>query len=142
MKNIEKYTNTKDALEAYNALGPGNMPFDKWLGCEYEESCQLTLLEAAKELKGLWDKAISSCQSIKLETWDDAIDRLSDAAEREGRKPVRNCDKYRTAAEARVGFIEFCRKYTCKKCRFVNNGKPVGCAIEWLYGYASKDETK
>ena len=92
MKNIEKYTNTKDALEAYNALGPGNMPFDKWLGCEYEEPRQLTLLEAAKELKGLWDKSISSCQSVKLETWNDAIDRLSDAIEREKCKPVRNHD--------------------------------------------------
>ena len=100
MKNIEKYTNTKDALEAYNALGPGNMPFDKWLGCEYEEPRQLTLLEAAKELKGLWDKSISSCQSVKLETWNDAIDRLSDAIEREKCKPVRNHDNGNAADRA------------------------------------------
>ena len=66
-------------------------------------------------------------------------DRIEAAYEREKAKPVRNCDKYRTADDAYDGFIEFCRKYTCGQCRFVNNGTPVGYAIEWLYGYASKE---
>ena len=64
---------------------------------------------------------------------------LKKAIEREKAKPVRNCDKYRTAEDAHAGFIEFCRKYTCGQCRFVNNGTPVGYAIEWLYGDASKE---
>ena len=141
MKNIEKYPSTKDALEAYNALGPGNMPFDKWLGCEYEEPRQLTLLEAAKELKGLRDKAISSCQTIKLETWNDAIDRLSDAAEREGRKPVRNFDKYKTAEEADEAFAAWCYGVDkCEHCRFYKkNGR---CSIVYLYAEAKKGDAK
>ena len=82
MKNIEKYTNTKDALAAYNSLDLKKVPFDVWLECEFEEPRVPTLIEAAQELKSLWDKSISSCQSVKLETWNDAIDRLSEAAER------------------------------------------------------------
>ena len=69
-------------------------------------------------------------------------DRIEAAYKREKAKPVRNCDKYRTAADAYDGFIEFCRKYTCGKFIFINKGTPVGYAIEWLYGYASKDEAK
>ena len=92
MKNIEKYPKTKGALDAYNALDSKTVSFDTWLECEFEEPRVPTLLEAAEELKGLWDKSISSCQSVKLETWNDAIDRLSDAIEREKCKPVRNHD--------------------------------------------------
>ena len=44
MKNIEKYTNTKDAMEAYNN-SVKNVPFDEWLELEYKER---TLLEAAR----------------------------------------------------------------------------------------------
>ena len=143
MKNIEKYTSTNDALEAYNALGHGNMPFDKWLGCEYEEPRQLTLLEAAKEIKGLWDKAISSCQAIKLETWNDAIDRLSDAAEREGCKPVLNCDKYRTAKEAFIAFNKMCADKSCYRCPFSaeRNGY-FSCRLNWLYSESKKEVSK
>ena len=68
--------------------------------CEFEEPRVPTLLEAAEELKGLWDKSISSCQSVKLETWNDAIDRLSDAIEREKCKPVRNHDNGNAADRA------------------------------------------
>ena len=49
MKNIEKYTNTKDALEAYNQPKYKNVPFDKWLDGEYEEPRVPTLLEAAAD---------------------------------------------------------------------------------------------
>ena len=31
MKNIEKYTDTKDALDAYNSLNIKKLPFDEWL---------------------------------------------------------------------------------------------------------------
>ena len=117
MKNIEKYPNTNDALAAYNSLEDKIVPFVEWLGCEYEETRQLTLLEAAKELKDLWDKSISSCQSIKLETWNDAINRLSDAAERERRKPVLNFNRYRTAEEAASAFKLICDGVMCENCR-------------------------
>ena len=100
MKNIEKYPNTNDALEAYNSLAFKTVSFDTWLECEFEEPRVPTLLEAAEELKGLWDKSISSCQSVKLETWNDAIDRLSDAIEREKCKPVRNHDNGNAADRA------------------------------------------
>ena len=46
MKNIEKYPNTKDALEAYNSLESKNVPFDKWLECEFKSPREPTLLEA------------------------------------------------------------------------------------------------
>ena len=55
---------------------------------------------------------------------------------------MKNIEKYKNADEAYRAFIEFCRKYTCGQCRFVNNGTPVGYAIEWLYWDASKDEAK
>ena len=45
MKNIEKYPNTKDALEAYNKLDFKKVPFYEWLELEYKDR---TLLEAAK----------------------------------------------------------------------------------------------
>ena len=54
----------------------------------------------------------------------------------------RNCDEYRTADDARAGFIEFCNKYTCGKCRFADKEKPVGCAIEWLYEKAGKNDVR
>lgn len=47
MKNIEKYTNTKDALEAYNSLDSKTVSLDTWLECEFEEPRVPTLLEAA-----------------------------------------------------------------------------------------------
>ena len=139
MKNIEKYTNTKDAMKAYKDLGLKEVPFDTWLECEVEEPRVPTLFEAAQEVKEAW---FANMYPRYFPQVSEAFSCLWDAVEREKRKPIRNCDKYRTAADARVGFIEFCRKYTCGKCRFVNKGKPVGCAIEWLYGDASKDESK
>ena len=54
MKNIEKYQNTKDALEAYNSLDSKTVSFDAWLVCEYEEPRVPTLLEAAQEVVKTW----------------------------------------------------------------------------------------
>ena len=135
MKNIEKYQNTQDALDAYSKLNTRES-FVDWLGCEVEEPRSPSLLEAAEAITTTWFAEGSFELKMKM------LCNLSAAIEREKRKPVRNFDKYNTADEAHVGFIEFCRKYTCGKCRFVNNGKPVGCAIKWLYGDASKDESK
>lgn len=58
------------------------------------------------------------------------------------RKQILNYDRYKTADEAYTAFIEFCCKYKCRNCRFGNRVKPVGCALEWLYDEAEKEETK
>ena len=111
MKNIEKYTNTKDALEAYNSLNIKNLPFDEWIEYEYKEPHQLTtieeqdstLLEAAEGVMNELMTPHGSCIGFVA-----ALSRLSSAIDREKRKPVRNCDKYRTAEEAHVALAEFC----------------------------------
>ena len=52
MKNIEKYPNTKDALDAYNKLNSREL-FETWLELELEETREPSLLEAAEELKNI-----------------------------------------------------------------------------------------
>ena len=61
-------------------------------------------------------------------------------AEEDKRKPVRNCDKYRTAEEAHVAFAEFCGKNECRICRFGDSTRTAGCVLEWLYEEAGKEE--
>ena len=139
MKNIEKYTSTNDALEAYNALGPGNMPFDKWLGCEYEEPRQLTLLEAAKAVIDEW---YYIQDNVTLNDLGDKMVDLKKAIEREKKKPVRNCDKYKTAEEAYRAFSNLCQKEDgCLHCRFKNT-KFGECSIAWIYEEADKEVSK
>lgn len=55
---------------------------------------------------------------------------------------MKNLDNYKNADEAYRAFIEFCRKYTCGKFRFVNKGTPVGYAIEWLALKAQEARSK
>ena len=136
MKNIEKYTNTRDALEAYNSLCLKNAPFDIWLQCEYEEPRVPTLLELAKEVVKAWYAKLPEGSFSRA---GQSIVRLSSAIEREKRKHVRNCDKYKTAEEAYQAFIEFCGKYKCINCRFGCRVKPAGCAIAWLYDNAIEE---
>ena len=139
MKNIEKYTNTKDALEAYNSLASKPIPFDKWLESEYEEPRVPTLLEAAKEMTGALFAGLPDGSFPRIAN---AIKLLCTAVEREDNKPVRKCDKYRTAEEAQVAFAEFCGKNKCGSCRCGDSTKTAGCALEWLYEEAGKEETK
>ena len=87
MKNIEKYTNTKDALEAYNQPKSKIVPFEEWLECEFEEPRVPTLLEAAKEVVKTWYAKIPEGSLARV---GQSIVRLSTAIEREMRKPVRN----------------------------------------------------
>ena len=54
-------------------------------------------------------------------------------------KPVRKCDKYRTAEEAHVAFAEFCGKNKCGSCRFGDSTRTAGCVLEWLYEEAGKE---
>ena len=90
MKNIEKYTNTKDALEAYNQPKSKIVPFEEWLECEFEEPRVPTLLEAAKEVVKTWYAKLPGGSIARV---GQSIVRLSTAIEREKRKPVRNCDR-------------------------------------------------
>ena len=89
MKNIEKYPNTNDALEAYNSLGLKEVPFDTWLECEFEEPRVPTLMEAAQEVVKAWYAKIPEGSIARV---GQSIVRLSSAIKREKSKPVRNCD--------------------------------------------------
>lgn len=139
MKNIEKYTNTKDALAAYNALGLNKIPFDTWLEREFEEPRVMTLLEAAKEVVKTWYAKLPEGSIARV---GQSIVRLSTAIEREKRKPVRNCDKYRTAEEAHVALAEFCGKNECRSCRCGDRKKNAGCVFEWLYEKSEREVSK
>lgn len=96
MKNIEKFPRTNDALEAYNKSKSKNMPFEVWLELEYTEPSMQTLLEAAETVTSIWKSKPHECG---LTNFLSAIANLSEAIEREKKKPIRNFDKY-TLAEA------------------------------------------
>ena len=137
MKNIEKYTNTKDALEAYNKLNSREL-FETWLELEYEEPLVPTLLDVAKEVVKTW---YAKLPEGSIDRVRQSIVRLSSAIDREKRKPVRNCDKYRAAEEAHVALAEFCGKNKCGSCRCGDSTKTAGCVLEWLYEEAGKDKS-
>lgn len=134
MKNIEKYTNTKDALEAYNDIDFKTIPFGVWLDCEYKDQSFPTLLEAAEcALKAFEERD----EYRNLEWVKDRMRQLRVAIKREKHKPVRNCDKYGTYKEAYAAFSEMCSKFSCSDCRFVWRKRP--CFSEWLYDEADKE---
>ena len=139
MKNIEKYTNTNDALAAYNALDLKKVPFDVWLECEFEEPRVPTLLEAAQEVVKTWYAKLPGGSIARV---GQSIVRLSTAIEREKRKPVRNCDKYKTAEDAYQALKEFCGKYKCRDCRFGDRVDVTDCTILWLYEEAEREVSK
>ena len=90
MKNIEKYANTKDALDAYNSLNIKKLPFEEWLKCEYEEPSVPSLLEAANAVVKAWYAKMPEGSIARV---GQSIFSLSSAIEREKRKPLRNCDR-------------------------------------------------
>ena len=139
MKNIEKYTNTKDALEAYNKLDFKKVPFDVWLELEYEEPRELTLLEAAEATINEW---YYIQDDVTLNDLGEKMVDLKNAIAREKRNPVRNCDKYKTAKEAYRAFSNVCQKENgCLNCRFKNT-QYGGCSILWAYEEAEKEVSK
>lgn len=133
MKNIEKYKETKDALEAWRQSVEGGvyLSFDEWAQREYEAPRVPTLLEAAEAVVNEWYATDVSGGNIV---------NLKNAIAREKAKPVRNCDKYRTVAEASEGFWKFCCKNKCGECRF-SDGVPR-CLLAWLYEDAEKEVSK
>lgn len=137
MKNIEKYPNTKDALEAYNDIDFNSIPFDVWLECEYEKPSKKTLLEAAEAVIDRW---YCTYMHVTLDDIGEKIVDLKNAIDRERRKPVRNCDKYKTAKDAYEGSNEFCYKSKCVECRY-RDSYPI-CRFAWLYAEAEKESDK
>ena len=143
MKNIEKYTNTKAALEAYNSIisknvpfDVKNVPFDVWLECEYEEPPKPTLLEAAKAIVKI---VPSTPTSVKRNLFRE----LRLAVEREKAKPVRNCDKYKTAKDAFAGFNKMCEEKKCSTCPFsAERNECLNCSCNWLFAEAEKEVSK
>lgn len=134
MKNIEKYPNTKVALEAYNQLKSKNVPFDKWLELEFEEPREPTLLDVAEELKNVLKQKDISLSDVAV-----AFSRLTAAIAREKRKPIRNCDKYNTSEDASKAFELMCENMTCERCPY-NQGSAFRCKFAWLYAKAGKEE--
>ena len=134
MKNIEKYTNTKDAMEAYNN-SVKNVPFDEWLELEYKEPHERTLLEAAKLVANEFHICgIPTEKSLRI---------LGQAVDREVKKPVLNCDKYRTANDALAGFNKMCEEKTCDRCTFsAKRNECRICKLNWLYADAEKEVSK
>ena len=128
MKNIEKYTNTKDALEAYNQPKYKNVPFDVWLEHEYKDPRVPTLLEAAEAVAHSWfDDDKNEVLCVKICALVDAIDR-------EKRKTTRNCD-VGTVAEQAERFHSFCKSnkqhgdvYSCERCRL---NSIEDCELAW-----------
>ena len=142
MKNIERYKNTGDALKAWEEYAERlygteeeYLDFDKWLVDEYAEPHVPTLLEAAKKAVDAYGLD-PDCQLT-----DECMDRLSDAIAREKQKPLRNCDRYRTANEAFNAYVGYCSQTSCRKCQYKKSAtdQSVWCSFSWLYAEAEKE---
>ena len=132
MKNIEKYNESKAALNAYNSIISKKVPFDMWLECEYEEPPKQTLIEAAEAI-------VNIVPSTPTSVTRNLFRELRLAVEREKAKPVRNCDKYKTAKDAFAGFNEMCDEKTCYRCPFsAERNECMSCRFNWLYAEADK----
>lgn len=138
MKNIEKYTNTKDALEAYDSLASKTVSFYTWLECEFEEPRVPTLLEAAEAVLSTWraNGHEGSLAAVALK-----IGALAQAVEDEKRKPIRNFNKYKTPEEAYDAFMKFCEKTDCPDC-VAAKIEIKDCPLAWVYAEAEKEEAK
>lgn len=130
MKNIEKYPDTNDTLDAFRA----------YMEKKYETPPPPppTLLEAAEAVKNEW---YTTFPNVMLDTLCEKIVDLENAIAREKSKPVRNCDRYRTAEDADAGFVAMCEGIDkCEHCRLYKNH--VRCSIAFLFAEADKEKTK
>ena len=140
MKNIEKYHETKCALDAYNQSKSKNMPFEVWLELEYKEPRMQTLLEAAETVVTIWKSKLPEGSLTNL--WSGIVN-LSEVIEREKAKPVLNCDKYRTAKDAFDGFNKMCEEKKCSTCPFsAERNECLNCSFNWLFAEAEKEVSK
>ena len=139
MRNRDKYQLTNDAIEAWDKYhdGGGDMPFDVWLECEYEEPREKTLLEAAEAVTDEW---YDMRQNINCNDIGKLIVDLEKAIAREKAKPVRNCDKYMTAKDASIAFAKMCEGTECEKCCYNNSTRRAyGCRFAWIYSEVGKE---
>ena len=140
MKNIEKYHETKCALEAYNKLDFKKVPFNEWLELEYEEPREQTLLEAAEAVIDEW---YYTQQNVTLNDLGEKIVDLKKAIARENCKPVLNCNKYRTAKDALAGFNKMCSDESCDRCPFsAERNECINCGFNWLFAETEKEVSK
>ena len=135
MKNIEKYPNTKDALDAYNKLNSREL-FETWLELKFEEPRESTLLEAAEELKNTLSQKDITLHDVAV-----ALSRLTAAIESEKQKSPCNFDKYKKQEDAMRAFKLMCENMECNRCPY-NQGGAFNCKFAWLYAKAGKEETK
>lgn len=137
MKNIEKYPNTRDALEAYDAYCDekiSGVPLEVWLKQDYVAPREPTLLDEAEEfVKNVEGHHVGA--RLGSEAYANFVE-LANAVYRERQKPVRNCDRFATAKEAQEAFNKFCSSINCEKCK--HDQKPGGsfCWFSWLYAEA------
>lgn len=135
MKNIEKYWETKDAFEAYQSFlrkgGNVDTTLTEWLDEEYVEPQPPTLLEAAENFR----TRLTSPMTRKQTTYAEDYAAFADAIVREKRKPVRNCDMYKTATEAFDAFTKMCFFHRCEDCRFgtLQKDRRVDCRFIWFF---------
>ena len=142
MKNLEKFTKTADALKVYGEYVANvvtDTDFQRWLQQEYVAPREPTLLEAAKKAVDAYGLN-PDCQLT-----DECMDSLGAAIEREHQKPLRNCDRYKTAKEAIEAFDKMFLSHCWSKC----NGCPIGeqkvkaptsnCMFLWLYAETEKE---
>lgn len=143
MKNIEKYKETKDALEAFRAWYKDHkhsvLTMSGWLEKEYEAPPPSTLLEAAEAVADEW---YTTFPNVMPDTLCEKIVDLAKSIEREKRKPVRNCDRFATQGEAFAEFMKMCYGMRCEHCRFRSCDSICRCAVAWLYAEAEKEEAK
>ncbi len=139
MKNIEKYPETKTALEAYNSLSLMKVPFNEWLEFEYEEPCRPSLIDAASDAVAALAKNAVTAGYIAKGVIGKKIRVLRSVIDREKSKLIRNYDRFATADEAHKGFREMCDVIdNCEKCRFRDCDGTHDCEITWLFEEAKK----
>lgn len=130
MKNIEKYHETKGALEAYNN-SVKNVPFDEWLELEYKEPHERTLLEAAK--------LVANEYYIFGTPTEKSLRILGELVDMELKKPVLNRGKYRTAKYEFAGFDKMCEEKKYSMCPFSAERNECNiCKLNWLYAEAER----
>lgn len=135
MKNIEKYNESKAALNAYNSIISKKVPFDVWLECEYEEPPKPTLLKAAEAI-------VNIVSSTPTSVTRNLFRELRLAVEREKANPVRNFGKYRTAKDAFAGFNKMCEEKKCSRCPFSAERNGINCGFNWLFAETEKEVSK
>ena len=141
MKNIEKYTKTKDALEAYAANRNNECrTFEGWLDGEYVEPIAPTLMDAKVGNAAAMREAVvavvkvgyphnfqKEAPHIRAYCYEitTAIKKCFAALS----SPPRNCD-VGTVDEQLNRFSAFCMSRKCNECPFVSSTYGE-CCVRW-----------